>query len=114
MPAPKLARAGPAEAEDDTAVLDQPVHLVQQCGNLLDLVDDHEGLRIGQELFAEAVRLRRVASEQVGLEEHQVQEIMLKLINAGFIKAEDDTWVISKVDDIDDFLNFLKLKSQYR
>jgi len=53
-------------------------------------------------------------AEQVGLEEQQVQEIMLKLINAGFIKAEDGTWVISQVEDIDDFLNFLKLKSQYR
>ena len=69
MPAPKLASAGPAEAEDDISVLDQPVHLVQQGGDLLDLVDDHEGLRIGQELFAEAVRLRRVASEQVGFEQ---------------------------------------------
>ena len=64
-----------------------------------------------------AVRLEAdfaAMAEQVGLEEQQVQEIMLKLINAGFIKAEDGTWVISKVEDIDDFLKFLKLKSQYR
>lgn len=64
-----------------------------------------------------AVRLEAdfaAMAEQVGLEEQQVQEIMLKLINAGFIKAEDGTWVISKVEDIDDFLKFLKLKAQYR
>lgn len=53
-------------------------------------------------------------AEQVGLDETEVQEIMGRLISAGFIKHEGDNWVISKVDDIDDFLGFLKLKEQYK
>jgi CRP/FNR family transcriptional regulator, cyclic AMP receptor protein len=52
--------------------------------------------------------------EQVGLEPANVEEIMLRLVNAGFVKFEDDNWIISKVEDIDDFLQFLKLKDQYK
>ena len=53
-------------------------------------------------------------AEQVGLDETEVQEIMGRLIGAGFIKHEGENWVISKVDDIDDFLGFLKMKEQYK
>jgi CRP/FNR family transcriptional regulator, cyclic AMP receptor protein len=52
--------------------------------------------------------------EQVGLEPADVEEIMLRLVNAGFVKFEDGNWIISKVEDIDDFLQFLKLKDQYK
>ena len=53
-------------------------------------------------------------AEQVGLEPADVEDIMLRLVNAGFVKFEDDNWIISKVEDIDDFLHFLKLKDQYK
>jgi len=53
-------------------------------------------------------------AEQVGLEEYEVQDIMLKLIGAGFITEKDKTWIISKIEDIDDFLGFLKMKQQYK
>ena len=53
-------------------------------------------------------------AEQVGLEPGEVEEIMLRLVNAGFVKLEDGNWIISRVEDIDDFLSFLKLKDQYK
>jgi CRP/FNR family cyclic AMP-dependent transcriptional regulator len=53
-------------------------------------------------------------AEQVGLEPADVEEIMLRLVNAGFVRLEDGNWIISKVEDIDDFLQFLKLKDQYK
>jgi CRP/FNR family cyclic AMP-dependent transcriptional regulator len=53
-------------------------------------------------------------AEQVGLKEEEVKEIMLKLTGAGFIQLEGNDWVISKIEDIDDFLSFLKMKEQYK
>jgi CRP-like cAMP-binding protein len=53
-------------------------------------------------------------AEQVGLTEEEVEDIMGRLIGAGFIQHDADTWVISKVDDIDDFLGFLKMKDKYK
>jgi CRP/FNR family cyclic AMP-dependent transcriptional regulator len=53
-------------------------------------------------------------AEQVGLEPAEVEDIMLRLVNAGFVRLEDGNWIISKVEDIDDFLQFLKLKDQYK
>ena len=53
-------------------------------------------------------------AEQVGLEPAEVEDIMLRIVNAGFVKLDNGTWVISKVEDIDDFLHFLKLKDQYK
>jgi CRP-like cAMP-binding protein len=53
-------------------------------------------------------------AEQVGLEPVEVEGIMLRLVNAGFVSFEDGNWIISKVEDIDDFLQFLKLKDQYK
>ena len=53
-------------------------------------------------------------AEQVGLKEKEVEEIMLKLTGAGFIQLEGNDWVISKIEDIDDFLSFLKMKEQYK
>jgi CRP-like cAMP-binding protein len=53
-------------------------------------------------------------AEQVGLDADEVQDIMGRLIGAGFITHEGDSWIISKVDDIDDFLGFLKMKEQYK
>ena len=46
------ARARPAQGEDDSAVFDQPVDLVQQLRDLLPLVHDdeagpHEAFHIG-------------------------------------------------------------------
>ena len=52
--------------------------------------------------------------EQVGLEAAEVEDIMLRLVNAGFVRFEDGNWIISRVEDIDDFLQFLKLKDQYK
>ena len=53
-------------------------------------------------------------AEQVGLKEDEVKEIMLKLTGAGFIQLDGNDWVISKIEDIDDFLSFLKMKEQYK
>jgi CRP/FNR family transcriptional regulator, cyclic AMP receptor protein len=53
-------------------------------------------------------------ADQVGLEVAEVEDIMLRLVNAGFVRLEDDNWVIAEVEDIDDFLAFLKLKEQYK
>jgi len=53
-------------------------------------------------------------AEQVGLEPADVEDIMLRLVNAGFVSLDDGNWIISKVEDIDDFLQFLKLKDQYK
>lgn len=53
-------------------------------------------------------------AEQVGLDEEEVQEIMGRLIGAGFITQDGGSWIISKVDDIDDFLGFLKMKERYK
>ncbi len=53
-------------------------------------------------------------AEQVGLKEEEVREIMLKLTGAGFIQLDGNDWVISKIEDIDDFLSFLKMKEQYK
>jgi CRP/FNR family transcriptional regulator, cyclic AMP receptor protein len=53
-------------------------------------------------------------AEQVGLEVAEVEDIMLRLVNAGHLRLEDGNWVIAKLEDIDDFLSFLKLKSQYK
>jgi len=53
-------------------------------------------------------------AEQVGLEPAEVEDIMLRLVNAGFVKLDEGDWIIAKVEDIDDFLQFLKLKDQYK
>lgn len=53
-------------------------------------------------------------AEQVGIEENEVKEIMLKLVGAGFVQLEGDDFVIAKTEDIDDFLGFLKMKAQYK
>ena len=53
-------------------------------------------------------------SEQVGLEQAEVEDVMGRLVAAGFVRLDEGSWVIGKVDDIDDFLGFLKLKEQYR
>jgi CRP/FNR family transcriptional regulator, cyclic AMP receptor protein len=53
-------------------------------------------------------------ADQVGLEVSEVEDIMLRLVNAGFVRLEDGNWVISRIEDIDDFLAFLKLKDQYK
>jgi hypothetical protein len=42
MPAAELARARPSEQERKETILDQPMHLIKQSGNFLDLVD-HNG-----------------------------------------------------------------------
>ena len=52
-------------------------------------------------------------AEQVGLPAKDVEEIILRLVRAGFIIQDGSFWIISNVDDIDDFLNFLRLKEQY-
>jgi CRP-like cAMP-binding protein len=53
-------------------------------------------------------------AEQVGLDQAEVDDVMSRLVAAGFVRLEDESWVIGKVDDIDDFLGFLRLKEQYR
>lgn len=53
-------------------------------------------------------------AEQVGLEEAEVSEIMLKLVGAGFVQLDGEDFVISKTDDIDEFLRFLKMKARYK
>ena len=53
-------------------------------------------------------------AEQVGITRQEAQDVMMKLISAGFVGQEGGDWVISNVDDIDEFLNFLRLKEQYR
>ncbi|MBN2717881.1 MAG: Crp/Fnr family transcriptional regulator [Deltaproteobacteria bacterium] len=53
-------------------------------------------------------------AEQVGITRHEAEDVMMKLIGAGFVGQEGGDWIISNVDDIDEFLNFLRLKEQYR
>ena len=70
--APHLARARSAQREVQSAVLDQPVHLVEQRRNLLDLVDDDlpSGLRsFCVDLLAQQLRIDGVAPELVCLQQ---------------------------------------------
>jgi CRP/FNR family transcriptional regulator, cyclic AMP receptor protein len=53
-------------------------------------------------------------AEQVGLEAAEVEDTMLRLVNAGFLRLDNGEWVISKLEDIDEFLAFLKVKRQYK
>jgi CRP-like cAMP-binding protein len=53
-------------------------------------------------------------AEQVGLSREETETIMLKLSGAGFLLQDGGDWIISNVEDIDEFLNFLRLKEQYR
>ena len=53
-------------------------------------------------------------AEQVGLSRQETENIMLKLSGAGFVIQDGGEWVISNIDDINEFLNFLRLKEQYR
>ena len=53
-------------------------------------------------------------AEQVGLSREETEDIMLKLSGAGFIQQDGGDWIISNVEDIDEFLNFLRIKEQYR
>ncbi|MBN2802122.1 MAG: Crp/Fnr family transcriptional regulator [Deltaproteobacteria bacterium] len=53
-------------------------------------------------------------AEQVGLSREETENIMLKLSGAGFLVQDGGDWVIANVEDIDEFLNFLRLKEQYR
>ncbi|MCK9459332.1 MAG: Crp/Fnr family transcriptional regulator [Proteobacteria bacterium] len=86
---------------------DAKERVIENLKRLVRIHDNREG----------AVRFRtdfNEMAEQVGLEPAEVEDIMLRLVNAGFVALEDGTWVISKVEDIDDFLQFLKLKDQYK
>lgn len=53
-------------------------------------------------------------AEQVGISLEEAEGVMMKLIGAGFVSQEGGDWIISNIDDIDEFLNFLRLKEQYR
>jgi CRP-like cAMP-binding protein len=53
-------------------------------------------------------------AEQVGLEQAEVEDVMGRLVAAGFVRLEHGAWIIGRIDDIDDFLGFLRLKEQYR
>lgn len=53
-------------------------------------------------------------AEQVGISTQEATEVIMKLVSAGFIHQDGGDWIISNVDDIDDFLNFLRLKKQYK
>jgi CRP-like cAMP-binding protein len=88
--------------------LDTRERVIENLKRLTHLHGDKEGGQVRLEADHGAM------AEQVGLEEQEVQEIIGRLIGAGFIQQEDGTWVISKVDDIDDFLGFLKMKDQYK
>jgi CRP-like cAMP-binding protein len=52
-------------------------------------------------------------AEQVGLPVIEVEEIISRLVAAGFIQIDGGDWLITNVADIDDFLHFLRLKEQY-
>ncbi|MBN2525023.1 MAG: Crp/Fnr family transcriptional regulator [Deltaproteobacteria bacterium] len=53
-------------------------------------------------------------AEQVGISVQEAEDVMMKLISAGFVNQDEGDWVISNIADIDEFLNFLRLKEQYR
>lgn len=53
-------------------------------------------------------------AEQVGLDQSDIEDVVGRLVSAGFIQLDGSDWVISKVEDIDDFLGFLKMKEQFR
>ena len=65
-----LARARAAESEVEAAILEEPVHLVEQRRHLLDLVD-HDLLagrrRIRLELLPQELRASQIAAELLGL-----------------------------------------------
>ena len=69
---PHLPGARSAQREMDAAVLDQPMHLVEQGRRLLDLVDHHLPARRGPgrlDLLAQPLRVGHVAAELVHLEQ---------------------------------------------
>lgn len=53
-------------------------------------------------------------AEQVGISRVEAEGVMMKLISAGFVNQDGGDWIITNVADIDEFLNFLRLKEQYR
>ena len=67
----QLARAGAAEAEHEAMLDHQPLHLVQELGDLLDLVDEHEGRpgRERQQLLPEALRIPGETDEIAAFQE---------------------------------------------
>ncbi len=62
MSAPHLARARAAEREVRTAVLDEPVDLVEKLGHLLHFVDDDEApATLGGDLLPQELGVLQVA-----------------------------------------------------
>ncbi len=80
--------------------------------NLKRMAQLHAGIGPDNEVHIEADHA--AFAEQVGLDLAEVEDVMGRLVAAGFVRLEEGSWVIGKVDDIDDFLGFLKLKEQYR
>jgi len=64
VPSPEFPRAGARQQEGDATILDQPVHLVEEFGNHLDLVDHHPGARV-REPFAQQSGPRRIFRKDV-------------------------------------------------
>jgi hypothetical protein len=71
LSSPELAGAAPGEEEPEPAALDEPVHLVQEPGQLLDLVDGDprgQSAPISDEAFEQA-RVGGQAEDQVRTQE---------------------------------------------
>jgi CRP/FNR family cyclic AMP-dependent transcriptional regulator len=53
-------------------------------------------------------------AEQVGLQVDEVHEVVSRLIKAGALTAQEGSWTIKDPERLDDFLEFLKKKEQFR
>lgn len=66
--APQLARARSGEHEAHAALLDEPVHLVEEDRQLLDLVDDDQPI-LRRQLLPEATGALAERQEHLGIEQ---------------------------------------------
>jgi CRP/FNR family cyclic AMP-dependent transcriptional regulator len=53
-------------------------------------------------------------AEQVGLSVEEAHEIISRLIKAGALNQQEGAWTIKDPERLDDFLDFLKKKEQFR
>ena len=79
MSAAKLPSAGPGQQEREACVLDEPVNLVEEHRELLDLVDHDQPGAPSAVAFAEEGRPRRIFREDVRLEKVDQRRIRKRL-----------------------------------
>jgi hypothetical protein len=72
MPMFEFTRAGTAQYEPQSLILDKPMDLIENGGNLLDLVEDNRGLqrllRRRLQFLPQKVRLLGQSKQDIGVE----------------------------------------------